>query len=107
MSLLSGHQPLVTYARSKQLPSTVPRGTVTHQEPQPPAGLSPSEAYRWTTGRRHLEAAKHTDINELDPAGRARHFARIITTMDDLLHLAEELARRCPKDPDEGFPDVL
>lgn len=78
-----------------------------HQEPQPPAGLSPSEAYRWTTGRRHVEAAKRADINALDPAGRTRHFARIITTMDDLLHLAEELARRCPKQPDEGFPDVL
>lgn len=107
MTLLTGHQPPVPYARSNLLPRTTPRGTVTHHEPQPPAGLSPSEAYRWTTGRRHLEAAKHTDINELDPAGRTRHFARIVTTMDDLLHLAEELARRCPKQPDQHSDDML
>jgi hypothetical protein len=105
MDLLQGHQPHVSYAN--KLPRTAAsRGTVNDKEPTPPRGLSPSEAYRWTTGHRHLEAAKATDINALDPAGRARHFARLTVTIDDLLRLTEELSRRT-KRPNEGSQDMF
>lgn len=75
----------------------------TPHEPTPPAGLSPSQAYRWITGRRHLNAADQIDINALDPAERAWHFARLRSTLDDLLRLCSDLSREPPTHP----PDVL
>lgn len=108
MKLLPGHMPTVSYAsRAQPHPRTATRGPVNHQDPNPPEGLTPSEAYRWTTGHRHLEAAEHTDINSLDAAGRTRHFARLRATIDDLLHLTEELVRRRPPRRDDGPSDVF
>lgn len=72
-------------------------------EPHPPAGLSPSQAYRWITGRRHLAAADRMDINALDPAERARHFARLRATIDDLLRLCSDLSREPPSKPPDVF----
>lgn len=106
MMQLSGHIPQMSYANSTQLARTAPRGTVNDEEPTPPASLTAAEAYRWKTGHRHLTAANHTDINTLDPAGRARHWARLRATLDDLLHLTEELSQRPNTRPD-GNSDVL
>jgi hypothetical protein len=80
---------------------------VNNQDPKPPAGLTTSEAYRWTTGHRHLEAAKQIDINKLDAAGRRRHFARLCATIEDLLQLAGELSRRRSSRTDDSSKDVL
>jgi hypothetical protein len=75
----------------------------TPQNPKPPAGLSPSQAYRWITGRRHLGTADQIDINTLDPAERTRHFARLRATIDDLLRLCSDLSRESPKEPPDVF----
>lgn len=72
-------------------------------EPNPPASLSPSQSYRWITGRRHLRIADQIDINALDPAERARHFARLRATVDDLLRLCSDLSHKPPKDPPVVF----
>lgn len=72
----------------------------TPNDPQPPAGLSPSQAYRWITGCRHFRAADQIDINALDPAERARHFARLRATVHDLLRLCSDLS---PEEPPDVF----
>ena len=76
-------------------------------DPKPPAGLSPSQAYRWVTGRRHLAAAEHVDINALDPAERARHFARLRATVDDLLRLCADLSKGQHEGKPTEPPSVL
>lgn len=75
----------------------------TPKDPRPPAGLSPSQAYRWITGRRHLITADQIDINTLEPAERARHFARLRATIDDLLRLCSDLSREPPDGPSDVF----
>ena len=107
MMQLAGHTLSMSYANRTPHVCTTPRGTVNNQDPTPPAGLTTAQAYRWTTGQRHLEAAKQIDINSLDPAGRTRHFARLRSTIDDLLHLCEELSQRRPRRPSSGLDDVL
>lgn len=79
----------------------------TPTDPKPPAGLSPSQAYRWVTARRHLTTAEQLDINTLDPAERARHFARLRATVDDLLQLCADLSKgQCEEKPTRP-PTVL
>lgn len=97
----------VAVPASKSTPRSVPRGIVNDQEPKPPAGLSPSESYRWITGRRHLTTAYQVDINALDDAERTRHFARLRSTIDDLLRLCGDLSKerdlRPPAPPFDVF----
>lgn len=106
MGQLTGHKPLVSYAISKHSPCALPRGTVNDQPPKPPEGLTAAQAYRWTIAHRHLAAATQTDINSLDAADRARHFARIRTTLDDVLHLCRELSS-CRQPSSDDQTDVL
>lgn len=77
------------------------------QDPKPPPGLSPSQTYRWITGRRHLLAADRIDINALEPAERARHFARLRATVDDLLQLCSDLGSTRHSEPPKAPPEVL
>lgn len=107
MKQLLGHKALVSYANSKQLPRTVPRGIVNDEPPTAPPGLSPAQAYRWLIGRRHLTTAEHTDINDLDDAARTRHFARLRATIDDLLHLCDELSKERAEQPPDGPSNVF
>jgi hypothetical protein len=100
-TMAQSHMPIAQ--RASASPS---RGTVNDRDPSPPPGLSPSEALRWITGRRHLTAAEHTDINALDEAGRARHFGRLRATVDDLLHLCGDLSKH-REQPHDGPSDML
>lgn len=75
-------------------------------DPSPPPGLSPSEALRWITAHRHLTAAEHTDINHLEDADRARHFARLRATINDLLGLCCSLSKQ-REQPHDGSSDML
>lgn len=68
-------------------------------DPSPPPGLSPSEGLRWITAHRNLTEAEHVDINRLDDASLTRHFARMRTSIDDLLHLIADIAKRQGTNP--------
>lgn len=105
METLPGQTPCMSYANWKPNHRTASRGTVTDQTPKPPSGLSPAQGYRWTTAHQHLAAANATDINNLDAAGRTRHFARLRATIDDLLRLTRELSSQ--QRPSDGESDVL